>query len=211
MVAGGGGSIAQEALVLMRFAKFVPPDATVLVIPWARWDPADPGVLSWIFSTFRQLGLSRVRPVTAVGPINAELQEAGAAFLCGGNTFLLLDRLRSSRAVSPLLTRVRAGMPCYGGSAGAIVLGSHVGTAAHLDRNEVGVTDLAGLDLFHGHALWCHFSDADIPTLRAYREDHGVPVIAIPENAGVTHDSTGIVAIGPGRITRWRGDADEPL
>jgi hypothetical protein len=47
----------------------------------------------------------------------------------------------------------------YGGSAGTIVLGSDISTAAHMDVNEIGIADTRGFDLVHGHSIWCHYSD----------------------------------------------------
>jgi dipeptidase E len=95
-------------------------------------------------------------------------------------------------------------MPCYGGSAGAIVLGSHIGTASRDDANDVGLSDLRGLDLFSGSALWCHFRpERDIDAVNHFRAVVPVSVLALPEGSGVTFDSNGIVAIGSGRVATW--------
>ena len=60
----------------------------------------------------------------------------------------------------------------YGGSAGAIVLGANISTCAHMDHNDVGITDMHGLDLLDGHAVWCHYQAADYPALPGLRPPH---------------------------------------
>lgn len=212
LVAGGGGSAEQEAAVLSQFASFAPAHGRVLNVPWAQADPANPASLAWVSSTLGELGITDVRTVSPVRTANDDLDDSDAVFLCGGNTFLLLHRLRETGLGARLVERVREGMPCYGGSAGAIVLGSHIGSAAHADANEVGVSDLTGLDLFNGFALWCHYHNGDAPRITQFMREAEVPVISLSENSGITLDARGIVAIGPGPVKMWRsGEVPETI
>ncbi len=85
-------------------------------------------------------------------------------------------------------------------------MGSHVGTASRDDRNDTGLTDLEGLNLFAGCALWCHFlAERDIEAINQFRATVRVPVVALPEDSGLTVDFKGVAAIGPGRVVMWRG------
>lgn len=212
VVAGGGGSVEEEAAVLSRFAAMVPAHGRVLNIPWAQEDPANASSLEWASSTLRTLGIADVRALSTVRNASADLDSADAVFLGGGNTFLLLYRLRETGLAAQMVERIRAGMACYGGSAGAIVLGSHIGTAAAADPNDVGLSDLRGLDLLNGFALWCHYRCDDDPLITQFVTEAKVSVISLSENSGIGFDGREIVAMGPGAVKLWRrGSAAETI
>lgn len=56
-----------------------------------------------------------------------------AVYVAGGNTFVLLEALRSGGAERALLDRVRAGLPYIGTSAGAAVTGPSIAPLALMD------------------------------------------------------------------------------
>lgn len=199
----------QEAAVLSRFASLVPRHGRVLHVPWAQADPSNPRVLAWVSSTLGRLGIVNIRTLSTVRTSNSELDRADAVFMGGGNTFLLLHRLRETGLCARLVDRIGAGLPCYGGSAGAIVWGSHIGTAAHSDPNDIGISDLRGLDLFGGFALWCHYHDEDDPRITQFIRKAGVSVISLSEDSGITSDACHPVAIGPGLVKTWRSSIAE--
>jgi dipeptidase E len=188
VVAGGGGSAEDEVEVLSYFCNAVGTNARVLNVPWAQLDHAAPEHAEWACSTLLARGVARVDTAQSLAIPDAGLEAYDGVFLGGGNTYRLLDRLRSTGLATHLVASVRAGLPCYGGSAGAIVLGAHIGTCAHLDCDEVGTTDLRGLDLFGGFAVWCHYTLRDGASVLGFSRERGLRVLAIPENAGFQFD-----------------------
>jgi cyanophycinase-like exopeptidase len=148
-----------------------------------------------------------VREVTTVSEVSAEAIRLGGSidgvFIPGGNTFRLLARLRATGVAALLAERVGAGLPCYGGSAGAIVLGAHVGTCGHLDRNDVGLTDLTGLNLCGGQAIWCHHNDGDAGRLIEFVRATELEVFSLSENSGLRIGPDEIGSLGSGRVSRW--------
>ncbi len=200
---GGGGSAEDEAGVLSRFASFVGRGARVLYIPWAMPDPAEPRLSRWATSALLAHGIGEVVTASDVRPLDAEFGACGGAFLGGGNTYLLLHRLRETGVGARLVERAREGMPCYGGSAGAIVLGAHIGTCAHMDSNDVGLEDLRGLDLLGGLAVWCHYRANDAPKISEFVNRTGIGVISLAEDSGLALTPEGIAAIGPGEVRKW--------
>lgn len=113
--------------------------------------------------------------------------------LGGGNTYHLLHQLRTSGFAGAIAQFAAEGRPLYGGSAGGIALGRNIGTCAHMDENAVGLKDRAGLDLIHGHAVWCHYRSADDPLLHAYVAETQISTIALAETSGLW-------VRGPGRL-----------
>jgi dipeptidase E len=202
-VLGGGGSADDEADVLAHFASLVH-RGRVLNLPWAQPDPAEPRLHQWVEQRLCLLG---VREVTTVADVSAEAvrldESIDGIFIGGGNTFRLLARLRSTGVATVLAERVGAGLPCYGGSAGAIVLGAHLGTCAYLDRNEVGLRDLTGLNLCGGQAIWCHYDDQDADRLLEFVRDTELEVCSLPENSGLRIGSERTGSFGPGNVSRW--------
>jgi len=209
VVVGGGGSAEEEFEVLARFASGLGSNARVLNIPWAQVEPAAPDPTAWVCSALSAHGVGRVDTANSVRLPSAGLDAYDGLFIGGGNTYLLLDRFRSTGLAQHLIAAVRAGLPCYGGSAGAIVLGAHIGTCAHLDRDEVGTVDARGLDLFGGFAVWCHYSSHDDEDIRSFARKTRLGVLAIEENAGLAFDGVKLTPIGPGSARIWTAEGPQ--
>ena len=57
--------------------------------------------------------------------------------------------------------------------------------------------DTAGLDLVHGHAVWCHYTPADDPLIHTYLARRQTPTIALAETGGLWVRSPGkLVPLG---------------
>lgn len=102
-------------------ADFLGQTRTLGYITAARIDDAEPR-----FQKARE-ALSRIgitaEHIEADDRIVDRLHAASGVFVGGGNTYALLSRLRSSRALKVLRRRVRDGMPYIGTSAGSNVAG----------------------------------------------------------------------------------------
>jgi dipeptidase E len=105
----------------------------------------------------------------------------------------------------------RQGRPCYGGSAGALVFGSTIATCAHLDNNENGLAELAGLNLCHGRALWVHAGEDDRQRISAFMAATPSEVLAVPENTAVYVQADTIASLGEGQVWRWTTTGRTPV
>ena len=210
IVLGGGGSAEQEASVLAHFASLVPRNGRVLYLPWAQRDPAEARLREWAERTLGTPGIGHVSTVSEISAGAVDLLESSdAIFIGGGNTYRLLDRLRETRLAAALVDAANAGFPCYGGSAGAIVLGASIRTCAHLDTNESGLLDLTGLNLCHRRAIWCHYADEATDRIPALIGETSMEILSMSENAGVRVGSEEMGSLGDGPVWRWSRNGRE--
>lgn len=198
IAAGGGG--AQDSAPLDAFlARDMLPNQPLLYLPIAL-DPHSRSYeecLEWLRSVFVPLGLRDIVMWTDVaGKVDADLDPFAAIYIGGGNTFTLLQTLKSTGFTTLLGNFIDRGGIVYGGSAGAIILGRDIGTAAHMDPNDAGLHDTNGLDLLRGHAIWCHYSPADDRQIAEYVARCGYPVVALSERAGVVLCGDKLTALG---------------
>jgi dipeptidase E len=174
---GGGGSEHDE--VRLWDEVFVPgqrltvwPDA----VPRSRWAAVE----RWLIEALTPRGDFTIE-------VSGSLASGGRApdvlVIPGGNTFDLLAARRE--ALSELPAFLARGGRVYGGSAGAILLGADIAIAGILDPDDAALTDTRGADLLSGHVVYPHFTADQEATARRWAATRAVPVLAIPEVAGV--------------------------
>ena len=76
-----------------------------------------------------------------------EINTFNVIYVCGGNTFYLLHKLRESKFDEIVKKMVERGTVYVGASAGSIVLGPEIGLTALPDTNDVNLKNTAGLNL----------------------------------------------------------------
>jgi dipeptidase E len=147
----------------------------------------------------------------------ATLTRAEAVFVGGGNTYVLLQRLRASGLLDALPPRVRAGLPYVGASAGSNVAGPNILTTN--DWNVVGLTAFEALDLvpfgINPHYLEVDPGMAPGSETRAMRiaEYHVVrdnPVVGLEEGAMLRVQDGVATVLGSGRV-RLFARGQEPV
>jgi dipeptidase E len=192
--AGGGGPIDSVPLD-ERFARWTA-RGTVLYWPFASGAPPEES-MRWFESTYGPLGVLNVEMWSSLDALgHADLGTYSGIYIGGGNTFALLERVRRAGAAERLADFVLQGGVIYGGSAGAILLGRDIGTAAHADPNDVGLLDTTGLDMALGYAIWCHYRPGDPPLVRAWSRAAGHPVLALSERTGIVRESDHLEIVG---------------
>ncbi|WP_168217718.1 Type 1 glutamine amidotransferase-like domain-containing protein [Occultella kanbiaonis] len=127
-------------------------------------------------------------------------------FVGGGNTFRLLDEVRSHGFTRPIREFWRDGGDYYGGSAGAVLACESIAIAEGNDANEPGLSDLTGLALIAGVAVLPHFTDAQHASASHWSSTHDTTVIGLPETMGVRCSAGIATALGAGTVRRFAGD-----
>ena len=109
-----------------------------------------------------------------------KLNDYGAVFIGGGNTFKLLKKIKESGFDKKLIKYYKSGGTIYGGSAGAIILGKDINTALmckDADVNEVKLKDISGMNLIGGYDIQCHFEDNQIKEHQEYIKESGREIV----------------------------------
>lgn len=142
------------------------------------------------------------------------LEDVGAVFVGGGNTYALLHRLRQSGLLARIAQKVRAGMPYLGSSAGTNIAGPTILTTN--DWNVAGVTEFDGMSLFPWQ-INPHYFAAETglpgtaqrePRIAEFHLVHETPVLALEEQTGLDWDGRLARLFGQGRARLFRRSAE---
>jgi dipeptidase E len=211
LILGGGGDASDSRTVHKLFVDSVGIDKKILYIPIA-WKNGDfESCRAWFEATFKELGVTNFEMWTELSNRHYEdLADFGGIYIGGGNTFLLLHTLRATKFDELLLKYIRSDMPVFGGSAGAIIFGKTIDTAAFCDdpdENEIGLRDTQGLNLVNGHAIQCHYVTSQKEEMMNFVKNNKTPAIAIGKRSGlyVTNEALKIVGFEPGFLFTEHG------
>jgi dipeptidase E len=143
------------------------------------------------------------------------ITEADAIIVGGGNSFRLLRALHDLDLLDVIRTRVAAGVPYYGGSAGANVACPTIRTTNDMPIVETGSLDALRLVPFQINP---HYLDAPPPELRVgetrperlreFLEENDVPVIALREPSWLLVDGERMTLRGDGGAVIFRRGAE---
>jgi len=160
---------------------------TVLFVPYALHDRD--GYASRARERFRTIGYDLDSIHTISDPVKA-LNDAEAIFIGGGNTFRLLKALYDTNVLQLIASRVTAGMPYIGSSAGSNVAGPTIRTTNDMPIVEPPSFAALGLVPFQ---LNPHFLDADPNSthmgetreerILQFLEENDTPVAGLREGA----------------------------
>ena len=139
------------------------------------------------------------------------LERVDALFVGGGNTYALLDRVRSTGLIEAIKARARDGMPYAGASAGANLAGPTILTTN--DWNIVALSHFGALHLVPFN-INPHFKDADPgmapgsetreDRIREYHVRNKNAVIGIEEETMVRVEDGVATVHGQGRVKLFR-------
>lgn len=193
---GGGGNGQDEAWLWDQMLQGC---RRLLYWPFALGPGLVAGADAWLGEQLKERAAQPqvVTWTSLQGRDPAELDGFDLLFVGGGNTFALLDQVRKCGFVERVRRHVATGGDYYGGSAGAILACDSIAIAETADPNEVGLCDLSGLGLLPGVSLLPHYSPEQENAAREWSRRHQVPVIGVPERAGVVVDGGIVSAVGP--------------
>jgi dipeptidase E len=199
IVISGGGDANQTREIDRHFASILHPELPLLYIPVAMElsVASYESCYEWITGVFRPLGIDNIEMWTDLEHKSvADLQNYSGIYLGGGNTFHLLRTMNGNHFSNVIKTYLKNGGTIYGGSAGGIVLGSHIMTAENSDSNKDCSGDYAGLQLVGKYAIQCHYEEDDRSFILSFINRYQLPVIGLSEETGLSIQDQRIRVIG---------------
>jgi len=113
------------------------------------------------------------------------LEEFDIYYVCGGNTFYILDRMRKTGMDKILIDAINSEKFYLGVSAGSIITGSDIEEAGLGDPNDVNLKDLTGFNLVP-YIVTPHYNHKEEKVVEEFKEKReGEPVIAITDDQAV--------------------------
>jgi len=173
----------------------------VVFVPYALSDRRD--YASKAQERFRAMGLS-LKSVHDASNLARTVEEAGAIFIGGGNTFRLLKGLQEHHLVDPIRRRVAAGVPYIGSSAGSIVACPSLKTTK--DMPVVQPLSFEALDLvpfqISPHYLdpeptSTHMGETQEERILQFLEENEEPVVGLREGSMLRVQDAAITLRGP--------------
>jgi dipeptidase E len=196
---GGGDQEHFKALDSYFISQLQAP-ANLLLVPQACEEDEYDDVLERLESVFLGKYVESIELLMEPDLISVDqLLNFDGILLEGGNTFQLINALRNSPFFNHLKHFAQAGKPIYGDSAGAIILGSDVGTAflgEEGDEDFLNLQDYRGLDLIPPWSVHAHHEPEDKELLEQLLYDKANPIIALPEEGAVFLDGMNIISLG---------------
>lgn len=115
-------------------------------------------------------------------------KEYDVIYVCGGNTFVYLDRIRKTGLAKFIIDAVESNRSIYVGvSAGSIVAGPDIAIAGDEDSNDIGLADLTGLGLTN-HVIYPHYTEDSREYFDNFQKTSKFPVIKISDTQAVYFD-----------------------
>ena len=156
----GGGDGTQTASAYKKLNKIINHTRPLLYIPLAMESNKYPSCLEWITNELKELNIPNIEMITQASEIlNKNLTDYCAIFVGGGNTFKLLNDLKTSGAFEKIQEFINNNGIVFGGSAGAIIFGNNLKSCALDDDNVVNLEDISGYDVLNGCSILCHYTN----------------------------------------------------
>lgn len=127
--------------------------------------------------TLLEMGFKSVDFIDLETDPTTALSSYDVIYVCGGNTFRLLKFAKEADLKSTINALLSRGGTYLGISSGSLILGPSVILATEVtpDDNEVGLTDLTGLEIVP-YTIYPHYSPEVEEDLVTFEKKHGVKV-----------------------------------
>jgi len=125
----------------------------------------------------------------------SNLKEYDIYYVCGGNTFYILDRMRKTGLDRILIDAVKKGKFYLGVSAGSNIVGPDIKVASLGDPNDINLDDLTGLKLVSCITI-PHYDKKDKSAIEKFKEKRkGEKVIPLTDDQAVFIEDDEMVLI----------------
>ena len=127
-----------------------------------------------------------------------DLNNSDLVYVCGGNTFHYLDRLRKLECIEKIKDFVNMGGLYLGVSAGSVLAGLNINISSPWDENDIGLTDFIGFN-FIDFAICPHYEYKDHEIIKQRQKDLDVPVRLLKDDQAFIVLDSEIKLVGEGK------------
>jgi len=127
-------------------------------------------------------------------PSKDVLDEIDLIYVCGGNTFHLLEELKKSSLDKDIIEMIKKDIFYIGASAGSIIVTPTIGVAKPWDSNDRELKDLSGFSLIN-FTLVPHYENKDEETIIGIERELGVEIKRITDDQAVLVLDDGVMII----------------
>ena len=157
----GGGDGKQTIDAYSKLNSIIDHNKPLLYIPLAMEEDKYDSCYEWITNElkFMNINIKMVRSFQELESLN--YFDYSCIFIGGGNTYKLLDGLKSSKCFVKIQEYLMNDGIIFGGSAGTIIFGYDLEACKLDDSNDVYLIDHKGFNVLDDYSILCHFTNRD--------------------------------------------------
>lgn len=155
-----------------------------------KWLPHYEDELRELQLDFEGINISEERDLS-------QLSEFDGYYVGGGNTFYILERLKSTWLFQLLVDEIKRGKLYVWVSAGSIIFWSDIQIAGwwvNGDENDIGLEDLSGMNFISSH-IAPHYSDANEQEILLFEELRKAKVVRLRDDEMLLVDNNNLMLI----------------
>ena len=118
-----------------------------------------------------------INNVSAAG----NLDRFDAIYVCGGNTFFLMQKLKETGLDKKIIDLVNQGRVYVGASAGSVIAGPDISIASPFDENDIGLKDMSGLGLTD-KVTHPHYKDEEKGIFEEFKNKLPYPLVPLTDS-----------------------------
>jgi len=113
-----------------------------------------------------------------------EVRDFDVIYVCGGNTFYLLKKVRETGFDKVIAEFVKGGKLYFGVSAGSILVCPNIDIASPFDENDVNISDLSGLNLTDV-VVSPHYCEEEKPIIEEFKKKSQYKIVPLTDSQGL--------------------------
>lgn len=158
----GGGCGKQTILTYKEIKKIIDHKKSVLYVPLAMDEINHPydSCYEWIKEEISMIDIPNIEMVRTFEELaNKDFNKYSLIYIGGGNTYKLLNGIKTTNTFNKLKKYLQNDGIVYGGSAGAVIFGKDINIIKAMDNNDVGIKDTSGFNYLNGMSLFVHYTN----------------------------------------------------
>ena len=158
----GGGCGKQTLLTYKEINKIINHSKPVLYVPLAIDEINHPydSCYEWIKEEISMIDIPNIEMVRTFEELaNKDFNKYSLIYIGGGNTYKLLNGIKTMHTYDKLKEYIKNDGIVYGGSAGAVIFGKDINIIKVMDNNDVGIKDTSGFNYLNGMSLFVHYTN----------------------------------------------------